>query len=105
MPSQFESLSIAILEAWLSERPVLVNGRCPVLQHQCQHSNGGLWYCDDLEWTAALSSVSDIEKQRLGRNGRRFVEQFYSWSRVERAYLDFANKFACDRSTAPCPQS
>ena len=101
MPSQFESLSIAILEAWLSERPVLVNGRCAVLQHQCQHSNAGLWYNDYSEWIAAITGLADAEKQQLGRQGRQFVEQFYSWSRVERAYLDFINTFAGEEITTP----
>lgn len=101
MPSQFESLSIAILEAWLSERPVLVNGRCAVLQHQCQHSNGGLWYNDYSEWIAAITALADTEKQQLGRHGRQFVEQSYSWSRVEQAYLDLVNTFAGDETTTP----
>lgn len=100
MPSPFESLSLVLLEAWLMERPVLVNGHCDVLQQQCQQSNGGLWYSDPSEWTAALSSVSEAEKQRLGRNGRRFVEQFYSWSRVERGYLDLVNRFPCDANAS-----
>lgn len=91
MPSQFESLSMALLEAWLTERPVLVNGRCAVLRHQCEKSDGGLWYTDEAEWNSALSAVSDIEKRRLGRQGREYAEKFYSWDRVENAYLHFLN--------------
>lgn len=101
MPSPFESLSIAILEAWLAERPVLVNGRCAVLQHQCQHSNGGLWYNDYSEWIAAITGLTDTEKQQLGERGRQFVEQSYSWSRVEQAYLDLVDTFAGDETTTP----
>jgi glycosyltransferase involved in cell wall biosynthesis len=103
MPSQFESLSIAILEAWLSERPVLVNGRCAVLQHQCQHSNGGLWYNDYSEWIAAITALADTEKQHLGRQGRRFTEKLYSWNRVEQAYLRFVDTYSCEQVALRSP--
>jgi glycosyltransferase involved in cell wall biosynthesis len=33
-PSPYESLSMALLEAWKVGRPALVNGRCDVLRGQ-----------------------------------------------------------------------
>ena len=96
MPSPFESLSIALLEAWLAERPAIVNGRCAVLRHQCQQSNGGLWYETEMEWTSAIAFVDEDNKLQMGRQGRRYTEQYYSWDRVERDYLRFFQRYAPD---------
>lgn len=54
MPSQFESLSIVLFEAWHCNRPVLVNGNCEVLKGQCVRSNGGLWYTCYAEFKESL---------------------------------------------------
>jgi glycosyltransferase involved in cell wall biosynthesis len=58
LPSKYESLSIAILEAWLAGTPVLVNGDCDVLKEQCRVSNGGLWYQSRNEFEIAWARCS-----------------------------------------------
>jgi glycosyltransferase involved in cell wall biosynthesis len=88
MPSKHESLSMVLLEAWQMERPVLVNGQCDVLRVHCEQSNGGLWYDNEDEWIAALTSIDEPTKRQLGRQGQDYVRERYSWERVERAYLD-----------------
>ena len=59
MPSQFESLSMVILEAWWAQRPVLVNARCPVLRGQCRRSNGGLYYATHDEFVETLALLEE----------------------------------------------
>ncbi|MBE2225279.1 MAG: glycosyltransferase family 4 protein, partial [Anaerolineae bacterium] len=81
MPSLYESLSIIILEAWLMNVPVLVNGRCEVLKSQCRHSNGGLYYTSYTEFEATLNLLlgsSDL-RNKLGEQGHRFVAENYNW--------------------------
>ena len=53
-PSAFESLSMALLEAWKMERPALGNGRCAVMRGQVQRANGGLYYASYEEFAEAL---------------------------------------------------
>ncbi|HYJ06859.1 MAG TPA: glycosyltransferase family 4 protein [Chthoniobacterales bacterium] len=91
MPSPHESLSMALLEAWSVGRPALVNGQCEVLVRHCQESHGGLWYSDFDEWSAALSTADGKAKEILGRQGKAYVEQRYSWARVEACYLEAIN--------------
>jgi glycosyltransferase involved in cell wall biosynthesis len=89
MPSVNESLSMVLLEAWSVGRPVMVNGGCEVLVGQCRRSNGGLWYSNYQEWTQILECLqSGPVSSVLGRQGWRFVREHYSWSSIERAYLD-----------------
>lgn len=88
MPSPHESLSMVLLEAWAIGKPVLVNGHCEVLVGQCKRANGGVWYTSVKEFSSALTllragETSDI----LGRQGLKFVQKNYTWSVVEKFYL------------------
>jgi glycosyltransferase involved in cell wall biosynthesis len=88
MPSRYESLSMALLEAWSVGRPAIVNERCDVLTNHCRLSNGGVWYSDYDEWASVLTVVDAATKDVLGRQGQRYVEKHYSWRRVETDYLE-----------------
>jgi len=84
MPSPFESLSIVILEAWNRGRPVIVNGRCAPLAGQVTRANGGVFYKWPSEFVEAVRYVSahrDIA-DRLGAQGRAYVEREYRWPLV-----------------------
>ena len=86
MPSAVESLSIVCLEAWAAGKPTLVNGASEVLREQTLRSNGGLFYTSYAEFAACLDLLLNDSalRARLGRQGRRFVERWYSWPAVER---------------------
>jgi len=90
MPSYYESLSMVALEAWAVGTPVIANARCDVLLGQCLRSNAGLYYANAAEFGAVLDMVLDDRALAagLGRNGRRFYEQHYSWPVIEGKYLD-----------------
>lgn len=87
MPSPYESLSIALLEAWSAGRPVLANGACSVLVGQTRRSRGGLWYRDADEFEAALARLLDPALgEALGAQGRRWVAENCGWDRVMEGY-------------------
>ena len=93
LPSLYESLSIAVLEAWALGKPVLVNGECRVLEGQCLRSNGGLPYRKYAEFAPALRLLAERPRLReaMGRAGRAYVEREYAWETVEeraRAFLE-----------------
>jgi len=87
-PSPFESLSMALLEAWKMGRPALVNGRCAVLRGQVQRANGGLYYNSYEEFAEALSWLLShpTAADALGRSGRAYFERHYSWDVVMAKY-------------------
>lgn len=87
-PSPFESLSMALLEAWKMGRPALVNGRCAVLRGQVQRANGGLYYGSYEEFAEALSWLlaHPAGADALGRSGRAYFERHYSWDVVMDKY-------------------
>ena len=87
-PSPFESLSMALLEAWKMEKPALVNGRCNVLRGQVQRANGGLYYSSWEEFAEAMTWLlaHPAEAGAMGQSGRRYFEQNYGWDTVMEKY-------------------
>jgi glycosyltransferase involved in cell wall biosynthesis len=87
-PSPFESLSMALLEAWKVERPALVNGRCAVLRGQVQRANGGLYYTSYEEFAETLTWLLERpgEAAAMGRAGRAYFEANYGWPVVMEKY-------------------
>jgi glycosyltransferase involved in cell wall biosynthesis len=84
IPSLYESLSVITLEAWKLGLPVLANARCRVLAGQCRRSNGGLSYHGYAEFAESLKLLlaRPHVRETLGAQGRRYVEQEYSWDTV-----------------------
>lgn len=86
VPSPYESLSIALLEAWNHAVPALVNARCRVLEGQVRRANGGLAYRSAREFEALLDRLLERgdERTALGRQGLAYVEREYRWPTVLR---------------------
>ena len=84
VPSPYESLGIALLEAWNHGVPALVNARCDVLREQVRRANGGLHYRSFNEFCEALDYFASHPEQRraLGAQGLAFVEREYRWQTV-----------------------
>ncbi len=81
VPSPFESLSIALLEAWNHGVPALVNGHCRVLDGQVARAGGGVSYRSPLEFSEALDYLltHPDEARQLGEHGRAYVDREYRW--------------------------
>lgn len=98
-PSPFESLSMALLEAWKMERPGLVNGRCAVLRGQVQRANGGLYYTSYEEFAETLTWLlaHPAEAAAMGRAGRAYFEANYAWPVVMEKYERLLARVASTR--------
>lgn len=81
MPSPFESLNIALLEAWNHGTPALINGRCHPLKGQIRRANGGLYYDRTIEFVQALRyfAAHPDEARQFGRQGLAYVDREYRW--------------------------
>jgi glycosyltransferase involved in cell wall biosynthesis len=94
MPSFYESLSMVILEAWAMGKPVLANAQCEVLKGQCKRSNAGLYYRSDFEFEEALRLLLRTPQLRdaMGKNGKEFFQQHYTWDVIENKYLSILDQ-------------
>ena len=82
--SQFESLSMVVLESMTMGRPVLVNGRCEVLREHCINSNAGLYFESEQEFEAVLDYLMEHDKvyEIMCQNAVEYVQQNYRWETV-----------------------
>lgn len=95
-PSLKESFSLVLMDAWLAEKPVLVNGLSDVLVEHVRRSNGGLYYGNLEEFIAMVDWILDHpeESAAMGKNGRLYVKNEYSWPKVMGGYIDLIDKIA-----------
>jgi len=95
VPSPYESFSLVTLESMACGTPVVVNGECDVLKGHCIRSNAGLWYQNYEEFKEIVNCIlSNLKvRENMGKNGIRYVENFYSWNIIEKKYITFLNKF------------
>lgn len=93
LPSEFESLSISVLEAMTLSVPVIVNGRCEVLKGHCVKSNGGLYYTCYFEFEGILDYIfsHDSEYKALCENACEYVEKNYRWDVIMSRFKGLIN--------------
>lgn len=89
-PSVNESLSIVLLESWLSGTPALVHRGCEVTREHVRSSGGGLTFSDYPEFAEALLLLlADAGlAHSMGEAGRRYVEEEYNWDSVIERLLE-----------------
>lgn len=96
LPSEFESLSMVVLEAMSYKKPVLVNGKCMVLKGHCHRSNAGLYFENYFEFEGALKYLLNHEKEclEMGENGKKYVDQHYQWDVIIQKINDLIDGFS-----------
>lgn len=82
LPSQYESLSMVVLEALSLSKPILVNGMCEVLKGHCIKGNCGLYYTDYEEFRESLTYMIDNHNisSKMGKLGKDYQQKNYDWA-------------------------
>lgn len=95
-PSKNESFSLVIMESWLCGRPVLVHGLCDVTRNFVVESNGGLYFDNYLEFEACVNFVlkNEMVAEKMGENGKKYVEKHFEWSVIVEKYNQLINAVA-----------
>jgi len=93
LPSKFESLSIAVLEALAISIPVIVNGECEVLKGHCIKSNAGLYYANSMEFSGILKYLLDHPRtyKRMKENALCYVDTYYKWENIIDRFCEIIN--------------
>lgn len=104
-PSELESFSIVIMESWLAEVPVLVNGECEVTKDFAKKANGGLYYTSFVEFEGCLNYLLShpATAKLMGKNGRSFVLENFAWDAIiakYRCYFEIMGRRCNGQETA-----
>lgn len=94
LASEFESLSMVVLESMALEKPVLVNGNCAVLKGHCLKSNAGLYFTCYAEFEAALNYLLMYPEicEKMGANGKQYVIEHYQWPVILQKFYQLFDK-------------
>lgn len=94
LPSQYESLSLSVLESMALGVPVLVNGKSEVLKAHCIKSKAGLYYTNEIEFEKQLSRIldEDILYNELKENTKIYVRKNYNWENTILKYKKIIEK-------------
>lgn len=102
LPSEFESLSMVVLESLSLNVPVIVNGDCEVLKGHCLKSNAGLYYKNYFEFESCINYILEhkAERAQMGSNGIRYVKNNYQWPVIVKK-LSVLIDYVCEKSEEP----
>ncbi|HAJ35007.1 MAG TPA: hypothetical protein DCL15_04880 [Chloroflexi bacterium] len=94
-PSENESFSIVVMEGWLSGAPALVNDSCAVTRGHVLRSCGGLAYQGYADFAAAVRWLQAHPElaNRMGINGRRYVQANYAWSTIVTRFTNIVTEW------------
>lgn len=97
LPSEYESLSISVLEAMAMKTPVLVNGNCKVLKGHCTKSGGGLFYENIIQAAKYLEWFTNREYNQkqyesMGQKAYEYIIKYYSWEKIMEEFIQLAEQ-------------
>ncbi len=83
-PSEMESLSLVLMEAWLEGTPAIVAAGSEVMADHVGRSGGGMTFASYGDFRAAVARMLDepAERERMGARGRAYVLDEYGWPAV-----------------------
>jgi glycosyltransferase involved in cell wall biosynthesis len=81
-PSQYESFSRTVMEAWLAGTLVIANEASDVVRWHCERSGAGLTFADEADLAQSLCFLADepAAATALAARGRAYVLDNYQWS-------------------------
>ncbi len=100
LASEFESLSMVVLESLAYKKPVLVNGKCMVLKGHCRRSDAGLYFENYFEFEGALSYIltHESEAAEMGENGKNYVDSNYRWDVILKKICKMIDNFKIEET-------
>ncbi len=88
-PSQNESYSRVIMEAWFYGKPAAAHRNCLATAIAIESAQGGWLAETELEWAELFATVDQLEEKILiayGSNGHSYVEENAVWDKVIARY-------------------
>ncbi len=101
-PSENESFSRVMMEAWMHGKPVAAHGSCLATSVAVQRSGGGWLAKAEEDWAelcVRLDRLPESELLRVGERGRAYAEALANWEKVMERYEQALTPVARDSAT------
>lgn len=92
LPSEFESLSISVLEALGLGKPIIVNGKCKVLKGHCDKSGAGVYYIRHSEFIKCMNQILGAKYDTMCSNAITYIANYYGWKNVLEKFTNIIEK-------------
>jgi len=78
------------------ETSAIVNAKSSVLKGHCVKGNSGLFYENYEEFAGCMNLLlsDNMLREKLGKNGFRYVKENYGWEKIAKRYSEFIKAFA-----------
>jgi glycosyltransferase involved in cell wall biosynthesis len=104
-PSELESLSIVLMEAWRAGTPAIVAAGSEVMHDHCTASGGGITFSNYQQFShAADRLLTDAPgREQMAQAGKAYVVEGHSWGAVRRRFSSVTKGLcgAVDRTQRP----
>ncbi|MFL6520961.1 MAG: glycosyltransferase family 4 protein [Chthoniobacterales bacterium] len=93
-PSENESFSRVMMEAWLCARPVAGHTRCPATSVAIHHAGGGWLAETEDDWARLFVEIDRTGDETLGQfgvRGRAYARKMADWALVVQRYEEALN--------------
>lgn len=104
-PSELESLSLVLLEAWREGTPALVAAGSAVMREHCERSGAGIPFGNYAQFAEGLTRIlgDETEHRRMGEAGRTYVLTEYGWPATAARFQALVRTFARTGDADPAP--
>lgn len=84
LPSYYENFGIAVAEAMMAGKPVVISDQVHIWQDIKNSQSGWVTGCEQAALTQTLAdALADaVERRQRGENGRRFAQENYGWDAI-----------------------
>ncbi|ESA34149.1 glycosyltransferase [Leptolyngbya sp. Heron Island J] len=84
LPSYYENFGIAVAEAMMAGKPVVISDQVHIWQDIQGSQSGWVTGCEQRKLTQALAEAlaDDAERRQRGENGRGFAKENYGWDAI-----------------------
>ncbi|MEM9266269.1 MAG: hormogonium polysaccharide biosynthesis glycosyltransferase HpsP [Cyanobacteria bacterium P01_F01_bin.13] len=90
LPSYYENFGIAVAEAMMAGKPVVISDQVHIWQDIKSSQSGWVTKCDRTSLIQALTeALADAtEREKRGKNGRGFAQENYGWDAISARMID-----------------